>query len=69
MRQRCARWLLQTHDRVGTVEFPLTQRFPSQMLACECYVIIRREQRLLDRRNIVGLNLASDTSLDAGTET
>jgi hypothetical protein len=23
MRQRCARWLLQTHDRVGTAEFRL----------------------------------------------
>lgn len=32
MRQRCARWLLQTHDRVITNEFPLTQRFLSQML-------------------------------------
>jgi CRP-like cAMP-binding protein len=32
MRQRCARWLLQTHDRVGSDEFPLTQRFLSQML-------------------------------------
>jgi CRP-like cAMP-binding protein len=32
MRQRCARWLLQSHDRVGRDEFPLTQRFLSQML-------------------------------------
>jgi CRP-like cAMP-binding protein len=32
MRQRCARWLLQTHDRVTSDEFPLTQRFLSQML-------------------------------------
>ena len=32
MRQRCARWLLQTHDRVVGDEFPLTQRFLSQML-------------------------------------
>ena len=32
MRQRCARWLLETHDRVGRDEFPLTQRFLSQML-------------------------------------
>jgi CRP-like cAMP-binding protein len=32
MRQRCARWLLQTHDRVRRDEFPLTQRFLSQML-------------------------------------
>jgi CRP-like cAMP-binding protein len=30
--QRCARWLLQTHDRVGTDEFLLTQEFLAQML-------------------------------------
>lgn len=36
MRQRCARWLLHTHDRVGAdrgvKEFALTQQFLSQML-------------------------------------
>jgi CRP-like cAMP-binding protein len=32
MRERCARWLLQAHDRVGADEFPLTQQFLSQML-------------------------------------
>ncbi|MDP9475804.1 MAG: Crp/Fnr family transcriptional regulator [Actinomycetota bacterium] len=30
--QRCARWLLHTHDRVGGDEFPLTQGFLAQML-------------------------------------
>lgn len=30
--QRCARWLLLTHDRVGTDEFPMTQEFLAQML-------------------------------------
>jgi CRP-like cAMP-binding protein len=30
--QRCARWLLLTHDRVGTDEFSLTQQFLAQML-------------------------------------
>jgi CRP-like cAMP-binding protein len=30
--QRCARWLLQTHDRVKSDSFPLTQEFLSQML-------------------------------------
>jgi CRP-like cAMP-binding protein len=30
--QRCARWILLTHDRVGTNEFPMTQEFLSQML-------------------------------------
>jgi CRP-like cAMP-binding protein len=32
LEQRCARWLLQTHDRVETDEFPLTQEFLGQML-------------------------------------
>ncbi len=30
--QRCARWLLMTHDRVGTDEFLLTHEFLGQML-------------------------------------
>jgi CRP-like cAMP-binding protein len=32
VRQRCIRWLLQTHDRVGRDEFELTHLFLSQML-------------------------------------
>jgi DNA-binding transcriptional regulator YhcF (GntR family) len=32
MEQRCARWLLMTHDRAGQDSFPLTQQFLSQML-------------------------------------
>ncbi|MGH9267573.1 MAG: Crp/Fnr family transcriptional regulator [Acidimicrobiales bacterium] len=30
--ERCGRWLLLTHDRVGSDEFPLTHEFLSQML-------------------------------------
>lgn len=30
--QRCARWLLMTHDRVDSDRFPLTQEFLAQML-------------------------------------
>jgi CRP-like cAMP-binding protein len=30
--QRCCRWVLLTHDRVGEDEFPLTHEFLSQML-------------------------------------
>ena len=33
MEQRCARWLLQTHDRVDKDTFPLTQEYLAQMLA------------------------------------
>ena len=32
LEQRCARWLLQTHDRVGSDQFSLTQEFLAQML-------------------------------------
>jgi CRP-like cAMP-binding protein len=32
MQQRCVRWLLQTHDRVGDDRFRLTQEFLGQML-------------------------------------
>lgn len=32
IRQRCARWLLMTHDRVEVQPFPLTHQFLSQML-------------------------------------
>jgi CRP-like cAMP-binding protein len=32
VQERCARWLLQTHDRVEGDRFPLTQEFLSQML-------------------------------------
>jgi CRP-like cAMP-binding protein len=30
--ERCCRWLLMTHDRVGADRFPLTQQFLSYML-------------------------------------
>jgi len=33
MEERCARWLLQMHDRVGRDTFPLTQEYLAQMLA------------------------------------
>ncbi len=32
MVQRCARWLLMTHDRVDAAEFPMTHDFLSEML-------------------------------------
>jgi CRP-like cAMP-binding protein len=32
MEERCARWILMTHDRVGHDEFPLTQEFLAYML-------------------------------------
>jgi len=32
VQERCARWLLQTHDRVDSDSFPLTHEFLAQML-------------------------------------
>jgi CRP-like cAMP-binding protein len=32
LEQRCARWILLTHDRVDTDEFPMTHEFLAQML-------------------------------------
>ncbi len=32
LRQRCARWLLMTHDRVAADRFPLSQEFLAEML-------------------------------------
>ena len=35
LEQRCARWLLQTEDRIGAPRFPLTQEFLAQMLGVQ----------------------------------
>ena len=35
VRERCARWLLQTQDHVGRAEFPLTQEFLAMMLGVQ----------------------------------
>ena len=35
MAERCARWLLMTHDRVGRATFTLTQQFLAQMLGVQ----------------------------------
>jgi DNA-binding transcriptional regulator YhcF (GntR family) len=32
MEERCARWMLMTHDRAGEDTFPLTQEFLANML-------------------------------------
>jgi CRP-like cAMP-binding protein len=35
LEQRCCRWLLMTHDRMQTDEFPLTQEFLAMMLGVQ----------------------------------
>jgi CRP-like cAMP-binding protein len=47
--QRCARWLLMTHDRVEGDEFELTQEFVSQMLGTGRQAVNEAEQALQDR--------------------
>ena len=47
--QRCARWLLMTHDRVGTGTFELTQLFLSQMLGVRRATVNEAAAALQDR--------------------
>lgn len=46
VRQRCARWLLMTHDRIRTEEFPLTQEFFAQMLGVRRASIVEAARQL-----------------------
>jgi CRP-like cAMP-binding protein len=71
IKQRCARWLLMTHDRVGTDEFELTQEFLSHMLGVRRAGVsvaaadLQRDKLITYRRGIVkvldrkGLEMAS----------
>jgi CRP-like cAMP-binding protein len=47
--QRCARWLLQTHDRVAGDQFPLTQEFLSLMLGVRRATVTVTAQALQSR--------------------
>lgn len=52
VRQRCARWLLQTHDRVNEDSFPLTQQFLSQMLGVQRTTVNEAARALEERGSI-----------------
>lgn len=47
--QRCAKWLLMSHDRVDSDEFPLTQEFLCQMLGVRRATVSEIASRLQDR--------------------
>ena len=58
--QRCARWLLMTHDRVGRDKFDLTQMFLAEMLG------VRRPgvtvaMGILEKQGLIGHSRASVT--------
>jgi CRP-like cAMP-binding protein len=46
--QRCARWLLETHDRVDDDDFPLTQDFLAKMLGVGRHAVNEAAQALQD---------------------
>jgi len=50
--QRCARWLLQTQDRVRADEFPLTQEFLGLMLGVR-RVSVTETAQILQRRGLI----------------
>jgi CRP-like cAMP-binding protein len=50
--QRCARWLLTTHDRVGTDEIRLTQEFLAQMLGVR-RATVTETARILQRAGLI----------------
>jgi CRP-like cAMP-binding protein len=61
--QRCARWLLMAHDRVGADEFPLTQKALSRMLARR-EAIVSRAVGALERVGLIRHHRGSVAVLD-----
>jgi len=63
--ERCARWLLMTHDRVGSSVFDLTQEFLSQMLGVRRATVTEVASMLQDR-GIIRYSRGSIEVLDRG---
>jgi CRP-like cAMP-binding protein len=63
--ERCARWLLMTHDRVGADEFPLTQEFLSQMLGVR-RAAVSVAAGLLQKAGLISYRWGRITVLDRG---
>jgi CRP-like cAMP-binding protein len=62
---RCARWLLQTHDRVDTDVMPLTQEFLAQMLGVQ-RPTVTIAARTLQSAGLIDYQRGKITVLDRG---
>lgn len=63
IRQRCARWLLETHDRVSGETFGLTQEFLAQMLGVR-RATVSQIQSALQRDGLIEYSYRQITVLD-----
>jgi CRP-like cAMP-binding protein len=63
VKQRCCRWLLLTHDRVRSDEFPLTQEFFAQMLGVR-RASVAEVARMLQRTGLIRYRRGQVTILD-----
>lgn len=61
--ERCARWLAETHDRVGGDTFPITQDFLAQMLGVR-RATVSRSARVLQRAGLISYSRGRITVLD-----
>jgi CRP-like cAMP-binding protein len=62
--QRLCRWLLMTHDRVGTDTFPVTQEVLGQMLGCRRGTVTLSAQQLQAAGLIAYHRYASPSSIE-----
>jgi len=68
MQERCARWLLMTHDRAGLDTFPLTQEFLAHMLGVR-RATVNLATGLLKKAGFIGYVRGKVTVIDrAGLE-
>jgi CRP-like cAMP-binding protein len=61
--ERTARWLAQTHDRVGSDSFPITQDFLAQMLGVR-RATVSASARILQRAGLIRYSRGRVTILD-----